>query len=271
MCGGVFCATCTTRTTALLDTSNLSFHLPPRGHAVSEFSSPASPVADLRVCDSCHDTVHGIVVRPPLTDAVRPPRRSSPRAVPVSPASSLCSSLHTPPDGAPIASGSHPIIAPGAPVRRGSSSSQLGPAPAQDRQPRTRTGSCAGIASPRHSPRTRALLLPLGGKPLPLSEVAPELAAISYGELDAYPLRVPSAICTATGAGRWEPKPWVAPNVPRGKPGAPDFCSRPPNAEEIAEARRYANEVIVDGEFHIRFPGPPPKPAPPQFPVESTF
>jgi hypothetical protein len=183
--------------------------------------------------------------------------------MPPSPSSSLSASLGTPPDGAPL-SARDGDKAP-QPVRRGSSGTNLALS-----KPRRRTAST--IASPRHSPRTRARMLPpLGGPPLSLADIAPELANISYGELDAYPLRLPSAICKAVGGGRWEPKPVPPVNIPYGKPGTADFCGRPPTAEEIAKARRLENPVIVDGPFHIRYPGPPPPPPEPWFPAEATF
>jgi hypothetical protein len=263
MCGSLFCGACTTRTTALLDTSRLHFYLIPRGHSVYSFASSVAPVADARVCDACHDHVHGIIPRLPLTDAVRPPRRTTPRRMPPSPSSSLSASLSTPPEGAPlvIRDGTKALHT----VRRNGSGSHLAPS-----KPRRRTAST--VASPRHSPRTRVRLLPpLGGPPALLADIAPELAAISYGELDAYPLRLPSAICKAVGGGRWEPKPVPPVNIPYGKPGTADFCGRPRTAAEIAEAHRLENPVIVDGEFHIRYPGPPPPPPQPWFPIEATF
>jgi hypothetical protein len=45
--------------------------------------------------------------------------------------------------------------------------------------------------------------------------------------------------------------------VPYGRPGTEDFCGRPRTAEEVAEAARLENAVVVDGEFHIRYPMKP--------------
>jgi hypothetical protein len=88
--------------------------------------------------------------------------------------------------------------------------------------------------------------------------------------LDAYPLRVPSAICKATGGGRWHPKTVYQPSYPVGKPGTPDFLRKPEDPELVARRKREENAVIVDGEFQYRLPGPPKVPAR-RWPVESTF
>ncbi|KAJ7356628.1 FYVE zinc finger-domain-containing protein [Mycena albidolilacea] len=59
-CGGVFCQPCSSRTTALLDTTHLSFLHPPRNTPLTEFESPASPIIGARVCDDCFDQIHGL-------------------------------------------------------------------------------------------------------------------------------------------------------------------------------------------------------------------
>lgn len=58
-CGGIFCAACSTRSTALLDASNLPFINPPRNVPIAAFASSDSPVELARVCDQCFDQIHG--------------------------------------------------------------------------------------------------------------------------------------------------------------------------------------------------------------------
>jgi hypothetical protein len=68
----------------------------------------------------------------------------------------------------------------------------------------------------------------------------------SFGELDAYPLRRSSAICKATGGGRWYPKhslPQPGLRIPGCK--AP-FEIEMEREEEEARLRRL-NPVIQDG------------------------
>ncbi|KZV89076.1 hypothetical protein EXIGLDRAFT_696155 [Exidia glandulosa HHB12029] len=72
-CGGVFCAAHSARTTSLLDTSRLDIFHPPRGQPITDFVSPRSPVVlDARVCDSCHDLLHGIPTWPAASSPVEP-------------------------------------------------------------------------------------------------------------------------------------------------------------------------------------------------------
>jgi hypothetical protein len=68
----------------------------------------------------------------------------------------------------------------------------------------------------------------------------------SYGELDAYPLRRSSAICKATGGGRWEPKqspPHPGYRIPGGK--APFEVEM--EQEEEQERLRRLNPIVRDG------------------------
>ncbi|GJE94250.1 FYVE-domain-containing protein [Phanerochaete sordida] len=58
-CGGIFCSACSTRSTLLLDVSNLPFNYPPRGVSIQAFDAPESPVVVARVCDECYDQIHG--------------------------------------------------------------------------------------------------------------------------------------------------------------------------------------------------------------------
>ncbi|KAH9977553.1 hypothetical protein BJV74DRAFT_780952 [Russula compacta] len=96
-CGGIFCRTCSSHTTPLLDTTTLSFVYPPRGTPIATYASPTSPVLPARVCDACYAQIYGtppphspssssssspISVSPPTSS--RPsPRRS--RTLPVLP------------------------------------------------------------------------------------------------------------------------------------------------------------------------------------------
>lgn len=93
-CGGVFCHQCTTRSTHLLDVSNLDFLHPPRNVPISNYDSPTSPVLVKKVCDDCWDQIYGC--NSPRTPDGRP---STPMLVksPVdsrapSPNSSVCAS-----------------------------------------------------------------------------------------------------------------------------------------------------------------------------------
>ncbi|KAF8525129.1 FYVE zinc finger-domain-containing protein [Hysterangium stoloniferum] len=94
-CGGIYCHSCSARTTPLLDTTKLPFLLPPRGFPVSHFAAPHAPVIDARVCDDCHNQIHGT----PIVRARTAP--SSPKALASVPSTSSVSTLSpsTPPDG----------------------------------------------------------------------------------------------------------------------------------------------------------------------------
>ncbi|KAF9049556.1 FYVE-domain-containing protein [Hymenopellis radicata] len=76
-CGGIFCATCTGRTTQLLDTSMLDFVHPPRNASIHDFNSP---ISESRVCDDCYDQIHGCPSTPPTPelDYCSPSRSPSP-------------------------------------------------------------------------------------------------------------------------------------------------------------------------------------------------
>ncbi|KZT24699.1 hypothetical protein NEOLEDRAFT_1021117, partial [Neolentinus lepideus HHB14362 ss-1] len=67
----------------------------------------------------------------------------------------------------------------------------------------------------------------------------------SYGELDAYPLRNSSAVCKATGGGRWTPRQVTIPiNSP--------LYRRERDAED--SSRLKGNPVLRDGDFQVRVP-----------------
>ncbi|THG97228.1 hypothetical protein EW026_g4731 [Hermanssonia centrifuga] len=76
---------------------------------------------------------------------------------------------------------------------------------------------------------------------------------VSDSELDSYPLRHASAICKATGGGRWEPKPavqYAGYRIPGSKAQYEIDLER--DAEEARIKR--ANPVIKDGDFQLRVP-----------------
>ena len=210
-CGGVFCGRCTPRATTLLDVSNLDFLHPPRNLSISVYESPRSPVVSGRVCDDCWEQIHG-------SPSPRTPElvHSAPIFVggkSLSEASSLASSLATPPN----------ILGPA--IRRSLRSK----------------GSMSSLGSTSRRSRGGQLILP---------ETVAETEIVSpqpsFGELDAYPLKLASAVCKATGGGRWEPRPCPTP---------PNFripgCKAPFELEmerEEEEARLLRlNPIVRDG------------------------
>jgi hypothetical protein len=214
-CGGVFCGKCTLRTTPLLDASNLKFLHPPRNIPLEVYASPTSPIVPGRVCDDCWEQLNGYPTpRTPRTPDLVP-------SVPVamtkpfaSETSSLASSISTPPNG-------HPVM-PKRVVRGVRSSPQLNP----------------------HRMRTSIVNLP---ETVQEVETPPGYGPEpSFGELDAYPLRRSSAVCKATGGGRWCPKqspPQPGLRIPGGK--AP-FEIEMEREEEEARLR-HLNPIIQDG------------------------
>jgi hypothetical protein len=200
-CGGVFCHSCSSRTTHLLDTSNLSFLHPPRNVPLKAFESPTSPILPFRVCDDCWEQIHGTSTRrnrnsPPPPVLIRSQSLFSETSLPASKStSSPCAS----PTSWRSLRGMHSL-------------SDL-------RQ---------SLAMPEKHP-----------------EVSPT-SERSFGELDAYPLRRSSAICKATGGGRWEPRqspPHPHYRIPGGK--APFEVEM--EKEEEAERLRRQNPIVRDG------------------------
>ncbi|KAF7340207.1 Isoform b [Mycena venus] len=239
-CGGVFCQVCSSRSTPLLDTSNLAFLHPPRNTPLTAFESPASPIVPARVCDDCFDQIHGL--RSPEMPLRRPapPSRSnsllsSPIALWRSPSASAPSSAASSPPAPTTPPLPHTSILPPGGISRTRPSSPTGHNGANLRRCRTQTRPS--------SPRS------LRSATLPLSEER------SYGELDAYPLRRASLLCKASGGGRWEPKPEIADPALR----VPIIGGKAPyelemEREEAEERRRKSNPVIRDGDFQYRFP-----------------
>lgn len=219
-CGGVFCGKCTSRTTPLLDVSNLDFLHPPRNVPLATYESPTSPIVPGRVCDDCWEQLNGCPTpRTPRTPDVvcsTPLAMKKPFA---SESSSLASSVSTPPNGL--------AVMPRRVVRGVRSSPQLS----------------------AHRVRTTIMHLPETVQEVDTPESETER---SFGELDAYPLRKSSAICKATGGGRWCPKQSSSQCSYR-IPG----CKAPFEIEmerEEEEARlRLMNPIIRDGGQLILF------------------
>ncbi|KAA1475442.1 hypothetical protein DENSPDRAFT_883561 [Dentipellis sp. KUC8613] len=215
-CGGLFCATCTTRTTPLLDTTALSFLHPPRGTPLSLYASPISPLTPERVCDACFDQIHASPT--PRSRTTRLPAfveaAQAARAMP------------------------KPILK--QPRSRGSS----------------RSSSVSVITPPDgQSPATRRRVRTLAPCPPPApasedSDVPSPLPAPS--ELDAYPLRIRSDLCKRTGGGRWEPKKCVL-SVPR-VPGRKAAFELELEREEAERRRERENPLVRDGDFMYRVP-----------------
>ncbi|CAA7264665.1 unnamed protein product [Cyclocybe aegerita] len=245
-CGGIFCSACTSRTTPLLDTSNLDFLTPPRNIPLAAFQSPIAPILDARVCDDCFDQIHGCPSTPRTPDVIRP---SFSRVL-----------------SHPIAMFKHARSPTPFSVQSPASLLSVPTSPQSDDLPpsfKRRTQSLCNSPSssslntqsssnsaPSHSSRRAALRT----AQLPL----PQDLERSYGELDAYPLRRSSVLCKATGGGRWEPKQCPILDgyrqpVPGGK--APYEIEMERN--ERLERQRRLNPVVKDGDFQYRFPREP--------------
>lgn len=206
-CGGVYCKACSSRNTPLLDTSSLSFLHPPRNVPLSTYESPTSPVVLSRVCDDCWEQLHGYPT--PRTPDVSPASPVLVKKPLSSEASSISSSISTPPNGLPLLS------------RRTLRTAQS--------LPHLRRSRNSSFAVPET-----------------VTEVETPDCEPSYGELDTYPLRRSSAICKATGGGRWEPKqstPHPGYRIPGGK--APFEIEM--EQEEEQERLRRLNPIVRDG------------------------
>ncbi|EPQ61181.1 hypothetical protein GLOTRDRAFT_135717 [Gloeophyllum trabeum ATCC 11539] len=188
-CGGVFCSACTTRSTPLLDTSNLNFMHPPRNIPISVFESPISPITVSRVCDDCYQQIHNIRVRPapPTTSAEDVPALARPRP-----------------------SMRRSMTSPAVQLQRANSLSHVRPSITNEK-------------------------------------------SASYGELDAYPLRNSSAVCKATGGGRWTPRQVTIPINSRLN-GCRLEYERELAREERERNPPRANPLLRDGDFQLRVP-----------------
>ncbi|KAI0820649.1 FYVE-domain-containing protein [Trametes gibbosa] len=225
-CGGIFCADCSSRTTALLDTSKLSFLNPPRNVPIVLYNSPESPVLDTRVCNDCWDQIHGYKSpRSPVVPKLSPPIalvRDVDGTGSGSGSSSVSSSISTPPEGSPLSAlASRPAL------RRTHTSPRIPASPLRSTTPvpQSMAVSAAHIAD----------------------------SELSLGELDAYPLKRASSICKANGGGRWEPKQ-IPTYVAKRVPGCKADYELELEQEAAEYRRRRANPVIKDGDFQLRAP-----------------
>ena len=214
---------------------------PPRNVPISNFESPASPVLLSRVCEDCHDQIHGCpttprtpgIPRPAFSRAFSHPIALIKRFVPQYPSVGECSSAILSPQDDRVSKSRRRKK----PLRHKPSSSSFD------------TQSSSNTAPPRQITRP---ILHTGRLPLP------ENLEKSYGELDAYPLRLSSVLCKATGGGRWEPKEspvldFYRVPVPGGKAPFEIEMER----QEKLELLRRQNPVVKDGEFQYRFPREP--------------
>ncbi|KAF5355838.1 hypothetical protein D9756_004313 [Leucocoprinus leucothites] len=236
-CGGVFCQACTSRSTPLLDTTNLDFLLPPRNVPISTFDSPTSPVQDSRVCDDCYDQIHGQPATP------RTPQRpdfkrtlSHPISLlryPLSPNPSTSSSTSTSDDERSIASSSSSSHIPPA-FKRKTRSLRTAPSSSSLNS----SSSSHRIHHPSSQPCTRRSSLRNTHKPLSVN-------------LDL--VEKSSVLCKATGGGRWEPKQEPVLSGYRPPGGKAPFEIEMEREEEEARLRKL-NPVVKDGDFQYRFP-----------------
>ncbi|PFH50714.1 hypothetical protein AMATHDRAFT_144465 [Amanita thiersii Skay4041] len=236
-CGGVFCNTCSSHTTRLLDTSSLDFLHPPKGIPISTYDSVTSPVTECRVCDDCWDQIHG------YTRTSRPSQSSS----------SCC--LHSSPisvASSPISSGESSLCSSVVATPPTTQTITLMSPPSKTCSIHTASSTSSMEASVQNGALARPKRLSIRHSHLPLPVEIP--SERSYGELDAYPLRRSSVLCKATGGGRWEPKPcpvYAGYRLPI--PGAKALFEIEMENEEKEERLRRENPVVKDGDFQYRF------------------
>ncbi|KIM48478.1 hypothetical protein M413DRAFT_22967 [Hebeloma cylindrosporum] len=231
-CGGVFCGSCTSRTTPLLDTSNLSILQPPRNIPISAFESPSSPIINSRVCDDCWDQIHGCPTTPHTPD-IRP---SFKRAL-SNPIALLKFPLSPNPAQSPSSSPVDDLLSPNFKPR--SRSLRTTPSVSSfDTQ-----SSSTSNPTPSRRITVRTAHLPL-----------PQDLERSYGELDAYPLRRSSLMCKATGGGRWEPKQSpVLDGYRHPVPGGKAPFELEMERQEMLQ-RKQTQNLVKDGPFQYRIP-----------------
>ncbi|KAG5646912.1 hypothetical protein DXG03_001988 [Asterophora parasitica] len=245
-CGGVFCASCTSRSTPLLDTSKLDFLHPPRNVPLSTYASPISPIEPCRVCDRCYDQIHGITSIPRIPDLIRPSLTrllSSPISMLRSPLSSSPTTSGPSSLASSVGMSAHPLAASeSAATSLLDTAAPLSRRPSKTRSLRTQSSIASLNGTRRSIIRASHLALP--------SELNK-----SYGELDAYPLRRSSILCKATGGGRWEPKqePELIGYRPP-VPGAKAQYELEIERLERDERKRLESPIVRDGEFQYRFP-----------------
>jgi hypothetical protein len=176
------------------------------------YESSKSPIISSRVCEDCWQQIHGQSLSSSPSSKLASPR-SVYRRPSSNSSSPLSSTVLTPPD-------------------------RLCPLTSHLRRPPSRASST--------SSKSRAIQA--GHLPLPdkLIEVHLLGSEPSYGELDAYPLRRSSAICKATGGGRWEPKEELIQPC-YGLPGCKAPFELEMEREEAEEHMRRSNPVVRDG------------------------
>ncbi|TCD60176.1 hypothetical protein EIP91_010611 [Steccherinum ochraceum] len=109
------------------------------------------------------------------------------------------------------------------------------------------------------SPRIPHATASRTGSPLRTSSPLPNVISGSHvsdadlGELETYPLRHASAICKASGGGRWAPKPVVR-IVGYRAPGSKAPYELDLEREEEEQRIRRANPILRDGDFQLRVP-----------------
>ena len=219
----------------MLDTSNLAFLHPPRNVPLSEFESPNSPIVNSRICDDCWAQLHGCPSTPHSPDIV-PSAFKRVLSRPISMFHRSPSSI----SNSPISlSPTVDTILPPSLKRRSQSLRHTLSSSSLNTQ-------SSSTSIPDNSTRST---------PLRLSRVTlpPDLER-SYGELDTYPLRHSSALCKATGGGRWEPKQIpVLHGYRQPIPGGKAPFEIQMERQEMLDRQRRENPVIKDGEFQYRF------------------
>ncbi|KAF7437263.1 hypothetical protein PC9H_004100 [Pleurotus ostreatus] len=211
-CGSVFCAACTSHTTALLDTSSpfLPFTHPPHRTPIAVYASKDSPVVEnARVCTACFDQIHGIPQRQRTPELVKSVKgkpsissltSSSSRSSASSSASADAPATPTSPSLSPS-----PSLAPSPPTphTRTRTRSKRRISLLTSTQPTLPADVLAALSSlsqhPHHT--VRALNTPNTGRG------SGAVSPASEDPLSVYPLTRHSAVCKAMGGGRWTPTP----------------------------------------------------------------
>ena len=250
-CGGIFCAACSSRSTPLLDTSNLLFLHPPRNIPLTQFESPTSPIIDSRVCGDCWNQLHDCPSTPHSSI------RSLSKRVLSSPISMLCSSPSTTPKSlSPIIDS---ILPPS--LKRRLHTLPDTPSSSSLSSQSSRSFTSPGASQLTNLPNLDGSYSELDTYSLKRSSFLntsqpthPSNLERSYGELDTYPLRRSSVLCKATGGGRWEPKQIpILDGYRQPIPGGKAPYEIEMEREELLDRQRRENPVIKDGEFQYRF------------------